>query len=150
MKRKETIKFADKLLTSNKEIEWVFNKRVSASNFFKINRYLRNCPSTCLSQEFNVIFYPPFSDSEPKYGIKKLPTGKNAAPDDIQQEFLIHLGGESKCDLIRLINLILTSGIHSDWRNGELTPTHKIGMNPRVFTSFHLISLTSVLCKLVR
>ncbi|GFQ93063.1 uncharacterized protein TNCT_603191 [Trichonephila clavata] len=128
----ETIRNADKFLTSEREIAGAFNKHYAKiSNYrphIKISKDLLGCLPVCLNQELVDIFNSPFSHWELECGIKQYPQRKSTGPDGILPEFLAHLGNEAMGVLLKLINLTWTSGIPSMWSKREI-PILKVGKN---------------------
>ena len=72
----------------------------------------------------------------------------SAGPDEIHNQLLKHLSDASLLHLLNIFNKIwISSDFPSDWSKAIIIPIPKPGKDPTNPTNYHLIVLTSCICK---
>ena len=91
----------------------------------------------------------PISLEEINLAINKLKTGKSPGYDNVLNEYIITASNKINNLLLKLFNIILTTGIYPDpWKLGEIIPIYKNKGDNKDPSNYRPITLTSCISKL--
>ena len=92
----------------------------------------------------------PFNTKEFEKALKTLKDKKSLGPDKITNEMLEHTGTKAKCKLLAIFNNSWKTGnVPQTWREAHLVPINKKDKDWANTDSYHPISLTSCVGKLM-
>jgi Endonuclease-reverse transcriptase/Reverse transcriptase (RNA-dependent DNA polymerase) len=99
-------------------------------------------------KDVNMDDVPLITESEYMASIMLHVTGKSTDNEGLTAEHLLYASKEINLALVRLFNLVLTTGVvPKQWLESVIVPLLKPGKDPKFATSYRPVALTSIVCR---